>query len=364
MTRLAVPLRDDPTNAVPWRQTRPPARVLVIRLHAFGDTVITLPYVQALQSLWPKTEIDFLTREVVAELPRRLALFHNVFSMKGGPSTKRQLIASLTLLPRLLARRYDAVIDLQRSPVSRLVRRLLRPRAWSEFDRFSPQLAGERTRLTIEAMGMALPGVYPNLHLKNEDAGLAPLRAAGWEDDRKLVVLNPAGGLPTRNWPLENYVAFANLWYARRERSDQFVVLGTAALRPKADYLKAELGTRLLDLVGRTTASEAFDVLRRTTLVVSEDSGLTHLAWVAGTPTLALFGSSRHVWSAPHGNYSCCLHSGDLPCGACMDTECRFGDVHCLTRYTPERVAEAALNLLEAVRQTHKVIWPARSVEV
>ncbi len=140
------------------------------------------------------------------------------------------------------------------------------------------------------------------------------------------------------------------------------MVLGTAPLRPKADYLKAQLGTRLLDLVGRTTASEAFGVLRRTTIVVSEDSGLMHLAWVAGAPTLGLFGSSRHVWSAPHGNYSLCLHSGDLPCGACMDTECRYGDVHCLTRYTPERVVEAALGLLEAVTRTEKVIWPGTSV--
>ena len=82
-----------------------------------------------------------------------------------------------------------------------------------------------------------------------------------------------------------------------------------------------------------------------------------HLGWVAGTPTLALFGSSRHVWSAPHGNYSLCLHSGDLPCGACMDTECRFGDVHCLTRYTPEVVAQAALGLVRRADTTPRVIW-------
>src|SRR5713226_8490294 len=142
MTQLAPPLRDDPINAVPWRRARPPARVLVIRLQAFGDTVITLPYVQALQSLWPETEIDLLTRDEVAELPRNVALFHDVFAMGGGRSAKRQLIASLGLLPRLLARRYDVVLDLQRSRVSRFVRRLLRPSAWSEFDRFSPRLAG------------------------------------------------------------------------------------------------------------------------------------------------------------------------------------------------------------------------------
>jgi len=327
-------------------------------LQAFGDTVATLPYVQALKTVWPRAEFDFLTRDEVCELPRSVDLFETVFPIGGGRSATLQLLFALVLLPRLLLRRYDVVLDLQRNRISRLVRALLRPRAWSSFDRFSPRLHGERARLTIEAAGIALPAVYPNLQLRNQAAGLNALRLAGWDGRCGLVALNPAGGFPTRNWPLEHYVAFADLWSARRRRDDQFVVLGTGALRPKADYLKAALGTRLLDLVGRTTVSDAFGVLRRTTLVLSEDSGLMHLAWVAGAPTLGLFGSSQHVWSAPHGNYSLCLHSGDLPCGACMDTECHFGDVHCLTRYTPERVLEAALTLLQAVARTEKVIWP------
>ena len=40
-----------------------------------------------------------------------------------------------------------------------------------------------------------------------------------------------------------------------------------------------------------------------------------------------------------------------------MDTVCRFGDVHCLTRHTPEVVAEAALTLLQRAETTLKVIW-------
>jgi ADP-heptose:LPS heptosyltransferase len=81
---------------------------------------------------------------------------------------------------------------------------------------------------------------------------------------------------------------------------------------------------------------------------VTEDSGLMHMAWVSGTPTLALFGSSRADWSRPLGN-SRCLNSGDLECGACMEAECRFGDVRCLARYTPERIVGEAEDLLGRV---------------
>ena len=344
MVQLLAPLREDPIAAVPWHGAGAPSRLLVIRLQAFGDTVATLPYVAALKRLWGRTEFDLLTRQEVADLPRSVDLFTNVFALQGGRNWTGQLLFSLLLLPRLLSRRYEVVADLQRNRVSRFVRQALRPPAWSEYDRYSPRLGGERTRLTIEA-----------LRLREENVGLARLRDAGWSGG-DVVVLNPAGGFPTRNWPLRNYVAFADLWRTRRGHEDQFAVLGTPQLRAKADYLKATLADRLLDLVGRTSASEAFDILRRATLVVSEDSGLMHLAWVAGAPTLGLFGSSRHVWSAPHGNYSVCLHSGDLLCGACMDSECRFGDVHCLTRYTPERVVEVGLSLVDRVARTPKVI--------
>jgi ADP-heptose:LPS heptosyltransferase len=71
-----------------------------------------------------------------------------------------------------------------------------------------------------------------------------------------------------------------------------------------------------------------------------------HMAWATGVPTLALFGSSRHVWSAPLGEHACCLHSGDLACGACMEPTCRYGDIHCLTRYSAEYVVDRAEALI------------------
>ena len=101
-----------------------------------------------------------------------------------------------------------------------------------------------------------------------------------------------------------------------------------------------------MNLVGKTTPSQALAIVQRASLVLTEDCGLMHMAWVSGVPTLALFGSSRHVWSAPLGHHTLCLHSGDLECGACMEPTCRYGDVHCLTRYSSEDVVEHAVILI------------------
>lgn len=70
----AIP-REDPIRAQPGCSSRPPRRILALRLQALGDTIITLPYLNALRASFPGTGLDFLTRDEVADIPRSLELF-------------------------------------------------------------------------------------------------------------------------------------------------------------------------------------------------------------------------------------------------------------------------------------------------
>ena len=171
-------LGTDPINAVPWHSPDPPERILAVRLQALGDTVGTLPYLQALRSLLPRATLDFLTREEVADIPKSVGLFDQVFEIGGERSAWRQMLSALALLPRLRRQRYDVVIDLQRNRISRAVRTMLRPTSWSEFDRFSPALGGERARATIEATGLGALVVYP-VPPPEIDSALEKLRDGG-----------------------------------------------------------------------------------------------------------------------------------------------------------------------------------------
>lgn len=333
-------------NYKPWTLRRKPKHILAIRLQAMGDVVITLPYLFSLKNRLPETRFDFLTREEVDDIPRNLDLFDTVFSIGGDRDLRKQIFKAFRLLPQLSARHYDVVIDLQRNTLSRWVRKFLHPPCWSEFDRFSPLSAGERNRLTIEALQLGPVDTSQRPKLRTSTLGMDILRSSGWNPEWNLVILNPAGGFPTKNWPLSNYVEFAKLWLQEYSAHTQFLVLGIQPILDRAHFLKDQLGPHLINLVNRTSPAEAFAILQKVELVLSEDSGLMHMAWVAGVPTIALFGSSRSDWSAPLGDHSFCLSSADLPCGECMDEVCRFGDVHCLTRYSPQLVLEKARALL------------------
>lgn len=323
-------------------------RILIIRLHAIGDTAITLPSCSALALQFPEYSIEYLTTASAAPLIHSLDCFHQVYLFPDCTNRSERVRGVASTAVTLRDRRYTMVIDLQGNWVSRMLRRLLAPAAWSEFDRSAPLPAGLRVRRAFAAAGFPdldppspLP-VKPHLLLRAQQM----LAGAGWDGRAKLVLLNPAGFWESRHWPDRYFATLAqNLLKAHDCR---ILFLGTDRIRHRVSSIQAGSDSRGIDLVGQTTLEEAFAIVQHASLTVSEDSGLMHMSWISGIPTIALFGSTRHDWAAPLGPHTRHFHSGDLSCSACMSPECRYGDVHCLTRVTPISVLNCIESLLES----------------
>jgi heptosyltransferase II len=332
-----------PLRSKPWKKKTKPVKILAIRFQALGDTVITLPYLNDLRQQYPATKIDFLTRKEVSQIPQDLSLFNEVMTIGGRRNAKLQFILMLFSLPRLWLKRYDIVLDLQNNRISRIARSLLFPPAYAEFDRSSPISAGERTQRTINAAGLGPVHPAYGFGFKNTFNFKDIFRS-----DVPHIILNPAGYSPSRNWPLGNYVQFAALWNEKLKRKVKFILLLMPSLKEKADYLQKEIGDNCINLTGKAGQTEAFRIISKCALMLSEDSGLMHMAWVQGIPTIALFSSSRKDWSAPQGPNSVCLDSSDMACGPCQLEVCQFEDNRCLTRYSPAQVFDISVNLIRA----------------
>lgn len=317
-----------------------------MRFQALGDTIATLPYLLNIKRQFPEIELHFLTRKEVSSIPRDVELFDKVIAIGGKRSLKLQLVIILLKLPWLWMQRYDAVIDLQDHTISKLVRKLLFIKAWSEFDKSSPLPAGERTRLTIEALWSWKISLDPHFKIRSALQALELLNRKGRMPGHDLIVLNPAGYCPSRNWPLESYVSFSKRWLENVNPLTQFVLLLLPSQRMKSDYIKNALDRNCIDLTGEADQVQAFSIIKECTLMLSEDSGLMHMAWTQGVPTLALFSSSRKDWSTPLGDRSTCLDSADLECGPCGLEVCLYNDNRCLTRYSPEFLVQQAKALL------------------
>lgn len=318
-------------------------RILIIRLHAFGDTMATLPYVNGIRRSQPDTHIDLLTLTSNSVVPEATGLFSQVFKLPGG---RHQVILSAhALLRRFIDLRgpYDAIIDLQDNKVSHVVRKMLKSVKSSVFDKYAPLFAGERYLTAIQRI---LPDVSADfcfnfLQIPNSSEVL-PVKQKGY----KWIVLNPAGFYKTRNWPIDNYIQLSRLMQEAWGEQIQFLLLGDERIREKAEKIEEAFPENVINLVSRTSQLEAFGLLGQCDLVVSEDSGLGHMAWIQGVKTLFLFGSTRADWTAPPYPHVMSLVSSDLACGDCMKPFCIHGDVRCLVRYTPSFIFQRAVEFL------------------
>jgi heptosyltransferase-2 len=126
---------------------------------------------------------------------------------------------------------------------------------------------------------------------------------------------------PAKRWPY-----FSDLG----ERMDlPAVLLGSANDAPAAQ------GIGGINLVGKTTLDEAMDVLAGAEVVVSNDSGLMHVAAALGRPLVALFGSSSPEMTPPQAGKVLWLR---VECSPCYQRECPLGHFRCMRELTVDAV--------------------------
>ncbi len=206
----------------------------------------------------------------------------------------------------------------------------------------------EVIRATVEALGLDgfpyYPGTDTPLTLARDTQADARAAEALAAITGPVIALNPGaayGG--AKRWPLER-LATAGRMIAERTGG----TLVSTASRFESD-LAAELERHLLP-TPLVRAGEQLDLpgltalLRRAAVLVTNDSGAMHVAAATGTPTVALFGPTDWNVTFPWSPAAVVVRESP-PCAPCLLRECPI-DHRCMTAITPERVADAALDLL------------------
>jgi ADP-heptose:LPS heptosyltransferase len=192
--------------------------------------------------------------------------------------------------------------------------------------------------------------ISPELQVSIEERILALNPNFSPED--RLVVLNPDPGLlALRGWPIP---AFADL--ARKlVESDPRIKIVTMGLARSESIARQVLGAidpaRVIDMSGHTAnLVEVGALLRRAVLLVTNDSGPAHLAGLAGTPVITLFGPESPVKYGPLGRFTTNIHAG-LACSPCYSAanhrHSPCTDNVCMKVIPVERVYRAAIEYLE-----------------
>ena len=123
------------------------------------------------------------------------------------------------------------------------------------------------------------------------------------------------------------------------------IVLGREEERKIGEFiLENHPCQRALNLCGKTTLREAIALLSLTQIVVTNDSGLMHIAWSLGIPTVAIFGPTPVEKTAPWQGKVKVLKK-DVPCSPCKFRDCPL-DHRCMKEISPEEVWRAVKEFL------------------
>lgn len=159
---------------------------------------------------------------------------------------------------------------------------------------------------------------------------------------RVLVLCVGAEYGPAKRWPAQHFAAVARHY---RAQGWQVWLLGSARDAPVAAAVNAAADAGCVDLAGRTHLGQACDLIASADLVVSNDSGLMHVAAALGRPLVAVYGSSDPGFTPPLSDRARVLSLG-LPCSPCFKRECPLGHLRCLNDLAPTQVLAAAAQLL------------------
>jgi heptosyltransferase-2 len=322
-------------------------RILVIGPSWIGDTVLAQPLLKLLHARHAPAAIDVLSPRWTLPVVQRMPEVHRAIENPVGHGELK--LAEQRRIARTLAREgYEQAIVLPNSLKSALVPWLAGiPRRtgyvgelrWAllneirRIDERQPRIAQRYAALAL-APGESPPDPLPPPGLRvNEGERLATLARLGLDGDLAAVVLCPGAEYgPAKRWPARY---FAELARQLAGHGHAVWLVGSGADAEAGAEIAA--GSAARDLCGRTSLAEAIDVLASARLVVSNDSGLMHVAAALGKPLVALYGSSSPAYTPPLAAGARLLKL-DLPCSPCFQRACPLGHFKCMMELSPSRV--------------------------
>ncbi|MEO5361840.1 MAG: glycosyltransferase family 9 protein [Nitrospirota bacterium] len=321
-------------------------KILVIRPGGIGDAVLLLPALQKIRELFPGAQIDVLCEK----------RNHGIFQLSGAIINRIYLYDRGIGLIKCLRNSYDAVVDTEQwHRLSAVIAYLTRARVRVGFN--TNERGGLFTHMIPyshdDYEGKSFYNlIAPLIGVKPVDgvpdvfmSGKAFIASEHVEIFKtgKTIAIAPGASVKERRWGGDNFGLTAQ---RLSELGFNIVIIGSQADKSDAVTIK-DYCPGAVDFTGTTLLKDTAPLLKSVSALVCADSGIMHIAYALGTPTVSLFGSGIEKKWAPQGKSHRVINKR-LPCSPCT----RFGytppcaSVKCLTQITVDEVVGEVAGLL------------------
>jgi heptosyltransferase-2 len=334
-------------------------KILVVGPAWVGDMVMAQSLFKLLKQRQPQVVIDVLAPAWSLPILERMPEVSRGLVMPLGHG-QLNLRERYRLGKSLRAASYDQAIVLPNSFKSALIpfwANIPKRTGWSRELRGLllndvRKLDKERYPLMIErfmALGLApnekLPEPYPlpELYSSAETQDAVLMNYELTRSDRPVLALCPGAEFgPAKRWPEEYYAEVANEKLA--EGWDVWL-MGSPKDSVVAEVIMQATEQRCVNFTGRTKLVEAVDLLSLATAVVSNDSGLMHIAAAVKKPLAAVYGPTSTTFTPPLHDKARLLQLS-LDCQPCFQRECPLKHQRCMRDIQPQQVLNAISELV------------------
>jgi lipopolysaccharide heptosyltransferase II len=345
-------------------------KTLIIRFSSVGDIVLSTPLIRSLRRQMPQGQIDYLVRADYADL------------LRGNPSLSRVIeypregtLADVQRLRTTIdATGYDCILDIHGSLRSRLLCRGLRnvvrihkrviPRfLLVHFKKDLYTFFGGSPPVTERYFEPLIPWnitdngegteLFPSPEARaRADAVLLPLRERKLGD---LIGVCPSARHCTKMWPAERFAESAATLGA--QYSAGIVLFGSSNERDRCTAIASQMtslapGVPVLNAAGMLSLSETAAAMDHCRIILTNDSGLMHIAAARKRKLVAIFGSTAQQFGFyPPADGGIVIEEHELECRPCTPigrASCPRGHLRCLLDIPSARVVSAASVLMNA----------------
>ncbi|MBI4357236.1 MAG: lipopolysaccharide heptosyltransferase II [Gammaproteobacteria bacterium] len=335
-----------------------PPKILVVSPSWLGDTVIAQSLLKILKTRTPTPRIDVLAPTWVHSLLQRIPEVDKLIELTI-PHKALRLLRRYHLARLLSKEGYAQAIVLPNSFKSALIpfwAGISRRTGWLGEMRWGilndvrvldkkqyPSLVEQYAVLAFDKEATMekrkkIADLPPSLEVLPQRVNRTLERLGLSVNESPIIALCPGASFgPAKRWPARHFASLA-LHYLRL--GWRVWILGAHEDRSLACEINGASKGACCDLTGKTTVAETVDLLSQVTAVVTNDSGLMHIAAALGRPVVAVFGSSDLTYTPPLGVHAESV-SLKLSCSPCFKKVCPLGHFNCLNQLPPSIVLKA-----------------------
>lgn len=339
-----------------------PGGILVRVPNWIGDVVMSLPALEALRELYPRTRISVMARPWVRELFSCHPAVDEVWVLGRDGCRRRGFVDVWRAAKRVRHAAMDMAVLFQNAFEAALIAWLGRVPVRVGYDtdgrrmlishviskRTAPKGSHQVDYYLNIVRALGWNGEERDPHLRVDDANRENaarlLESEGVGREPRVVGISPGAAFgPAKRWSAERFAEIADR--AARAWGAKTLIFGSAQDREACGAVVAAMRHTPLDLCGRTSLTEAVALIDQCNLFITNDSGLMHVSAALGVPTVAVFGSTDPVATGPRGPNSRVVQSL-VKCAPCLRPVCTE-DYRCMLDISPEEVWAASQALVQ-----------------